>query len=138
MKNLLKLCAMNKDQIIDNFKTWVLLQLDSISTNSPLLGLCKPVIVRVINNNITKANNFLSLLSDANGNIDIENILTEMLESIMTTNPFIINTELLGDVVIGGGKVRFTLPFINKELLFNTEDLRSFKELVTVNTQEHG
>ena len=40
---------------------------------------------------------------DENGNIDIENILTEMTEDLLNTNPFLFKTQIIGDIEIGGG-----------------------------------
>lgn len=70
------------------------------------------------------------LIADKDGNIDIENILTEMMENLMTTNPFTFKTSFIGDIEIGGGEIRFNLPLTNKRLVLNTTDLETFKEMV--------
>lgn len=70
-------------------------------------------------------------MADEEGNIDVENILTEMIENIMHSNPFIYNTSFMGDIEIGGGHIKLNLPFTNKRLLLNTEDLETFKEILT-------
>lgn len=72
----------------------------------------------------------LDLIADKDGNIDIENILTEMMENLMTTNPFTFKTSFIGDIEIGGGEVKFNLPLTNKRLVLNTTDLETFKEML--------
>ena len=52
---------------------------------------------------IDKVTKALDLIADENGNIDIENILTEMTEGLLNTNPFLFKTQVIGDIEIGGG-----------------------------------
>lgn len=80
---------------------------------------------------ITKA---LELIADKDGNVDVEGILTEMMENLMTTNPFSFKTSFIGDIEIGGGQIKFNLPLTNKRLVLNMSDLEAFKEtLITKN-----
>ena len=118
-------------QLIDNLKAYVALQLDTMSKNTPIVGIAKPIITRIVNNNMSKVTKTLNLMADEEGNIDVENILTEMIENIMHSNPFIYNTSFMGDIEIGGGHIKLNLPFTNKRLLLNTEDLETFKEILT-------
>lgn len=61
-------------------------------------------------------------------------ILTEMMENLMTTNPFSFKTSFIGDIEIGGGQIKFNLPLTNKRLVLNMSDLEAFKEtLITKN-----
>jgi hypothetical protein len=39
----------------------------------------KPLLIRAINKNFNKVQDIAKLISDENGNIDIENILPEMI-----------------------------------------------------------
>lgn len=70
------------------------------------------------------------LISDDNGNIDIEGILSEITENLMTTQPFIFKAPYIGDVEIGGGTIGFSIPLTDKKLVFDTTDLESFKEML--------
>lgn len=72
----------------------------------------------------------LDLIADKDGNIDIENILTEMMENLMTTDPFTFKTSFVGDIEIGGGEIKFNLPLTNKRLVLNMTDLETFKEML--------
>lgn len=72
----------------------------------------------------------MEIIEKQDGNIDIENILTEMMENLMTTNPFTFKTSFAGDIEIGGGEIKFNLPLTNKRLVLNMTDLETFKEML--------
>ena len=117
-------------QLTDNLKSYVSLQLDSMSKSNPMVGFMKPFITRALDKNFGKVSKALDLIADKDGNIDIENILTEMMENLMTTNPFTFKTSFVGDIEIGGGEIKFNLPLTNKRLVLNMTDLETFKEML--------
>lgn len=119
-------------QLTDNLKSYVVLQLDNMSMTSPIIGFIKPLAIRALDKNLDKIKNALDLISDSEGNIDVEDILTEMIGSVMNTKPFIFNTSITGDIEIGGGFIKLNLPFTNKRLVLNTTDLEEFKTMLTV------
>ena len=61
----------------------------------------------------------------------MEPLLQEMLESVMSSKPFTINTSFIGDIEIGDGMVKMNLPIVNKRLAFNMNDLQELKDLLT-------
>lgn len=117
-------------QLTENLKSYISLQLESMAKTNPMIGFMKPLIIRALDKNFSKVSKTLDLIADKDGNIDIENILTEMMENLMTTNPFTFKTSFIGDIEIGGGEIRFNLPLTNKRLVLNTTDLETFKEMV--------
>ncbi len=117
-------------QLTDNLKSYVSLQLDSMSKSNPMIGFMKPLITRALDKNFDKVTKTLDLISDKEGNIDIENIITEMMENLMNTNPFTFKTSFIGDIEIGGGEIKFNLPFTSKRLVLNITDLETFKEML--------
>lgn len=117
-------------QLTDNLKSYIILQLNNMSTTNPIIGFIKPLITRALDKNFHKIKKALDLISDNEGNIDIENILTEMMENVMNTQPFIFNTSVIGDIEIGGGYIKLNLPFTNKRLVLNIDDLEAFKEML--------
>ena len=117
-------------QLTDNLKSYVSLQLDSISKSNPMIGFMKPFITRALDKNFDKVTKTLDLISDKEGNIDIENIITEMMENLMNTNPFTFKTSFIGNIEIGGGEIKFNLPFTSKRLVLNITDLETFKEML--------
>ena len=117
-------------QLTDNLKSYVSLQLDSMSKSNPMIGFMKPFITRALDKNFDKVTKTLDLISDKEGNIDIETIITEMMENLMNTNPFTFKTSFIGDIEIGGGEIKFNLPFTSKRLVLNITDLETFKEML--------
>lgn len=117
-------------QLTDNLKSYVSLQLDGMSKSNPMVGFMKPFITRALDKNFDKVTKTLDLISDKDGNIDIENIITEMMENLMNTNPFTFKTSFIGDIEIGGGEIKFNLPFTSKRLVLNITDLETFKEML--------
>lgn len=102
----------------------------SMAKTNPMIGFMKPLITRALDKNFSKVSKALDLIADKDGNIDIENILTEMMENLMTTNPFTFKTSFVGDIEIGGGEIKFNLPLTNKRLVLNMTDLETFKEML--------
>jgi hypothetical protein len=90
----------------------------------------KPLVTRVLDKNFSKVTKALDLIADENGNIDIEGILSEMMDNLMTTQPFTLKTSFIGDVEIGGGNIKLNIPLTDKRLVFNMSDLESFKEML--------
>lgn len=121
---------MNTLDLTNKINKFVHLQLDKIAVNNPVINVMKPIIIRAVDNNINKITSKLGLIADNEGNVDVENIIPEMIDNIKTSSPFSINTPL-GEIVIGGGNIRFTIPYTNKELLFDSQDLDYFKEILT-------
>ena len=117
-------------QLTDNLRAYVATQLDTMSKNTPIIGFMKPLITRALDKNFSKVTKALDLIANDEGKIDIENILTEMMENVMNTNPFTFKTSFIGDVEIGGGHIKFNLPLTNKRLVLDMTDLEAFKEML--------
>ena len=119
------------DKLTQNLKAYVVTQIDTMSKNTPMISFMKPLITRALDKNFNKITKALDLIADENGNIDIENILTEMSEGLINTNPFSFKTQVIGDIEIGGGQIKFNLPFTSKRLVLNMDDINTFKEMLT-------
>ena len=119
-------------KLIENLQRYVDIQISEISRTNPMMGFMKPLIKRAASNAIGKADKALLLLADKDGNIDINAILSEMTESLMTTQPFTINTSFIGDIVIGNGTIKIGIPYTERNLVFNSTDLQNLKEMLTI------
>lgn len=119
-------------KLIESLQRYVDIQITEISKTNPMMGFMKPLISRAANNALGKADKALSLLADSNGNIDIGAILSEMADSLMTTQPFTINTSFIGDIVIGNGVIKVGIPYTERNLVFNSKDLQNLKEMLTI------
>lgn len=121
----------NVNILAERIKTYLGSQITRMAADSPVVGFMKPLILRVLDNHVYKIEDGLKMIADKEGNIDVEAILTEMLESVMSSRPFTINTSFIGDIEIGEGMIKMNLPVVNKRLAFNMSDLQELKELLT-------
>ena len=86
---------MNTLILINKIKGYINSQINTMAINTPVVGFMKPFITRALDKNIHKLNSALSLISDNEGNVDIENIISEIIQNLMTTRPFTINTSFI-------------------------------------------
>lgn len=122
---------MNAMQLSENLKSYLLLQIDNMSQNTPIIGFIKPLITRALDKNFSRVTKAIELISDKDGNVDIENIMSEMIDNVASTKPFTFNTSFIGDVEFGEGQIKLNLPFTSKRLVLDTTDLEAFKEMIT-------
>lgn len=120
-----------KTKLIEGINIFVDDYLDKISANNPAVCFMKPLATRAIKKKLNGADKFIDMIADDNGNIDVSNILSEMAESLMKVNEFTVNVPMIGDVLIGGGKIELGIPFINKTVVFKDTDINYLKELLT-------
>ena len=118
---------MEVNKVIGRIKEYILNQVNTLAKTNPLIGFTKPLIIRVIDNNVDKANKYLSFIADKDGNIDVNDIMSEMIESVMSTKQFTLHTSFIGDINIGDGKIILNIPYTDKNIVFNLEDLESLK-----------
>lgn len=119
-------------RLIENLQRYVDVQIAEMAKTNPMIGFMKPLISRAATNAIGKADKALSLLADKDGNIDVGTILTEMTESLMTTQPFTIKTSFIGDIVVGNGTIKVGIPYTERNLVFNSSDLQNLREMLTI------
>ena len=124
---------MTLDNVIAGIKKFILLQIDKVSEGSPLVQFMKPLIIRAVDNSIKNTRSMIELLADANGNIDTGQIIDEMVSNVINTKPFTIKVPYLDNIIIGDGTIQINVPFIDKKVVFNTEDLNTLKELINSN-----
>lgn len=120
---------MNALTTIETLKIFLDKQINSLAMTNPLISFSKPIITRVVNNKLNKANSLLSMLADENGEIDVQSLIPEMIQSVMTTKPFVWHTEILGDLEIGGGFIKMNIPMTNSQIVLGGNDLDALKEL---------
>lgn len=123
----------NIQQLTNNLKSYITSQLNIMSNNTPIIGFMKPLIIRAIDKNIDKVTNTIKLISDNEGNIDIETILSEMMQNVINTQPFVYKAPFIGDIEIGNGNIKLNLPLTDKRIILNQQDLQLFKEALIKN-----
>lgn len=122
----------SRKQLMANIRAYVYSQVNTLSGSNPLINMFKPVFTRVIENNLYKLEPILDMISDKEGNIDIENIITEMQNNILTSEPFIVNVPIIGDIEVGSGLIKMNLPMVEKRLVLNRDDLNMLKEMLII------
>lgn len=120
----------NKIVMIDRVKECSKVLLEMLGNDYPLAFILEPVLKPMINNYTANINSFIELLADKSGNIDIETIVTEMFDRIINTKPFTMNIKHLGDVQFGSSQIKFSVPFINKELVLNRADIEIIRDIL--------
>lgn len=121
---------MNILQLTEALKSYIALQLDNMAINNPIINFMKPLITRAVDNNIGKATKVLNLIADSEGNIDVENIMSEMMQNVLNAQPFTFNTSFIGNIEIGGGHIKLNIPLTDKRLVLGMSDLETFKEML--------
>lgn len=122
---------MNKIQLIEKLQYFVEIQLSNMAKTNPVISFFKPIASRVLKKKLSSITNVLDIIADESGNIDIENIISEMTVSLMNTQPFHINVPTLGDVLIGGGRIEMGIPFTDKSIVLSEGDLVELREILT-------
>lgn len=114
-----------------NLKVYINTQLEQMSKTTPVINFIKPLVKRALDKNINKVTKVLDLITDNNGNLDIEQIISEMTQSVINSNTFNINTQFIGNIEIGNGEIKFNIPFTNKRLVLTMDDIENFKNIIT-------
>jgi hypothetical protein len=120
---------MNVLTTIETLKIFLNKQINSLAMTNPLISFSKPLITRIVNNKLDQADGFLSMLADSNGEIDVQSLIPEMIQSVMNTRPFTYHTEFLGDLEIGGGFIKMNIPMTNNQIVLGKADLDTLRDL---------
>ena len=124
---------MTKDNIINALRQYLLGQVDKIASSNPMIAFTRPLINKVIENKISSISPFLDLLKDANGNINIAEIISEMTTSVMDTKVFNINIPIIGSVLIGDGNIKIPIPYTEQIIVLDKSDIEELKAVLTNN-----
>ncbi len=122
---------MDKIQLIEKLQYFVEVQLSNMAKTNPVISFFRPIVSRAVKKKLSGITNVLDLIADESGNIDAENIISEMTTSLMNTQPFHINVPALGDILIGGGRIEMGIPFTDKSIVLSEGDLVELREILT-------
>lgn len=126
---------MTKEVLINRFKGYLVKHIENLAANNPLIAFTKPIIFRVLDNKISSISPFLDLLKDAQGNIDLTDIITEMMQSVMSTKSFDVSIPVVGTITIGNGCIKFPIPYTEQIIVLNTQDIEELKTVLTNNIE---
>ena len=117
----------NKDELINKSVEFLDIKLTNLSKDKQLINVfIRPIFSRIINNNIGKVNQALSIIADENGMIDADGILNDMIDNLIISP---VKEER--GIKIGAGTVEIKIPFINKAIALDKDDINEFKEMLS-------
>lgn len=116
-----------REIIIDKVVQFANNKLSEMSSSNPFVLFIRPIVARAINNNIGKLDSVLKLVQDSDGNVDIEGILSEMVDNLAVAQ-IKKYPNILNGVELGNGSIKVNLPFFDKAIVFDTDDIESFKK----------
>lgn len=89
--------------------------------------IIKPYVSRVANNYIGKLDGLLKAIEDKDGKVDIEGILSESIDNLVVAQVKKYPNVFSG-VEIGGGTIKINIPSFDKQLVFDYNDIETFKQ----------
>lgn len=121
---------MKRTEIIKGMKSFANAKISDMATNNSIILFTQPIINRVVDNMLGKADSFLALIEDKNGCIDIEVIVDEMINNLITTKSRSYD-DILSGLTIGDGHIKMNLPFVDKQIVFDTNDIKEMLMYIT-------
>lgn len=121
---------MKRTEIIKGMKSFANAKISDMATNNSIILFTQPIINRAVDNMLGKADSFLALIEDKNGCIDIENIVDEMINNLITTKSRNYD-DILSGLTIGDGHVKMNIPLIDKQIVFDTNDIKEMLMYIT-------
>lgn len=111
-----------KDQIISEITNYAVSKINTLSDKSILFDIVvKPFISEVVEVNMQKLNNVLSLVTNEQGLINADRLITNI-----TDNLIVSPIKNFKGVFVGDGKIEINLPMIGGSIVFDKSD---FEEL---------
>ena len=121
---------MKRTEIIKGMKSFANAKISDMATNNSIILFTQPIINRAVDNMLGKADSFLALIEDKNGCIDIENIVDEMINNLITTKSRNYD-DILSGLTIGDGHVKMNIPLVDKQIVFDTNDIKEMLMYIT-------
>lgn len=115
--------------VIKRLKEFLNVKLNNLVASNPQIAFLKPFATRYIDNKLYKIEDFLYNFSDKEGNIDIENILKESIDNVVSAQNVEWKLSETEKLVIDKGAIKIDLPFINKQLVFSSKDIEDLKNM---------
>lgn len=121
---------MKRTEIIKGMKSFANAKISDMATNNSIILFTQPIINRVVDNMLGKADSFLALIEDKNGCIDIEAIVDEMINNLITTKSRSYD-DILSGLTIGDGHIKMNIPLVDKQIIFDTNDIKEMLMYIT-------
>lgn len=109
--------------IIEKLKEIVDNKITIIADSNPLMFIFRPFIDKAANKYICKADKFLKMIEEEDGNVDIENLLGKV-----TDNLIVSGVKEYSGISIGNGKIAIGIPGTDKSIVLEANDIETFKQ----------
>lgn len=119
---------MKSQELINKLKHFIDNKINIISKSNPLINFTQPFIMRMIDSKASKLNGILKMFADEKGEIDVNGLVDDVISRLSTIDPFTIDLMSITNLEIGGGKIKIGIPFSDKVMVLNSQDLMSLKE----------
>ena len=107
--------------IVDKVSTFVGEKLNEVLDSNPFSFIIKPYVSRAANNYIGKLDGLLKSIEDKEG------ILSESIDNLVVAQVKKYPNVFSG-VEIGGGTIKINIPSFDKQLVFDYNDIETFKQ----------
>lgn len=121
---------MKRTEIIKGMKSFANAKISDMATNNSIILFTQPIINRAVDNMLGKADSFLALIEDKNGCVDIEAIVDEMINNLITTKSRSYD-DILSGLTIGDGHIKMNIPLVDKQIIFDTNDIKEMLMYIT-------
>ena len=119
-------CKWHRFIITANIINLLIANLDAYYSN-PFSFIIKAYVSRVANNYIGKLDGLLKDIEDKDGKVDIEGILSESIDNLVVAQVKKYPNVFSG-IEIGNGTIKINIPSFDKQLVFDYNDIESFKQ----------
>ena len=122
---------MNVNDISNGTKQYLFDLVDSLSQNDFTIGIVSPLVKTGIENNFNKITKTLNLISDEEGNIDIDKLIDDIIKSSLNSKFVSYPLSSFGSIDIGNNAITFNV--FNKFVKFDSNDFIKLKKYLIEN-----
>lgn len=117
------------EKVMERIKQFVSAKIEEIAQSNNLVMIFKPVVRKVSDKAICKIEKVMKLMADENGMIDVDNIMTEMIDGLskVASKEY---PEFSEGLMIGGGEIKMDIPMTNKTLVISNKDLEELRKFI--------
>ena len=124
---------MNVNNISKGTKEFIFSSLDNLANNDFKSSFIRPFVKTAIENNFYKVENFLNTIADKDGNINIEKLIDDIINSVLNGKKGSLDLNPIGELEVGDGGVKIIIPSLNTYYKFNSNDFIELKNKLIEN-----
>lgn len=115
--------------IIEKIVTFAENKISQMSANNPMILLARPIIAKAVNKQVAKLDGILKMIQEEDGTVDVEGIMNDVIDNLLVAKVKQY-PDAFGGLEIGNGSIKVGIPFINKSVVFDTNDIEEFKNSI--------